>query len=493
MAVLLPLAAFAVLRVTGVPSAASLPGWIVPVVAALGAAAAAVALLLTVAAHAERGRTRDLGDAAGLGLLAATLAGLAVDAVEPLGLGIGLLAAAAAFGVGSAVGGRRLRSRRARWIGIFLVTVVIEAGLAVALFGGAAPGTQAMAPFLLAAGAIVAAISAALTWQEGARPTALGVAAASFAALALAGTSEAGRLPGLAGLIAATATLGWIMALRRLRRSTARQLVTSAGSTLPEVRARLQAPLDSVAEPEYDESARLTRELRATLDDLVAARRTIGLQRAEIERASSLDPLTGLPSRGPTLDRLRTEAAEARRYAHPVSVILLDIDGFAALNHDYGLGVGDAILREVALRLRLRVREADALGRVGGDAFLAILPHTDEGGAATFAQAVLDRAVERPFTTDRGELTVNVSLGNRADAPGNDPQRRGAAGRGRRGARIGQGGRWQSDRVRSAPRPGAAGRAAARAIEGRCSRRNGIGLGPQDSGLRLINTTTGCG
>jgi diguanylate cyclase (GGDEF)-like protein len=189
-------------------------------------------------------------------------------------------------------------------------------------------------------------------------------------------------------------------------------------ATLPEVRARLQVPLDSVAEPEFDESARLRRELRATLDDLVAARRTIGLQRVEIERASTVDPLTGLTGRGPTLDRLRTEAAEARRYAHPVAVVLLDIDGFAALNHDYGLGVGDAILREVALRLRLRIREADALGRVGGDSFLAILPHTDEAGAANFAQTLLERLVSRPFTTDRGELDVSLSLGIALMRPG---------------------------------------------------------------------------
>ena len=98
--------------------------------------------------------------------------------------------------------------------------------------------------------------------------------------------------------------------------------------------------------------------------------------------------------------------------------MLIDIDGFAALNHDYGLAVGDAILREVALRLRLRIREADALGRVGGDAFLAILPHTDEGGAATFAQALLDRLVERPFATDRGEMAVSLSIGIALMRPG---------------------------------------------------------------------------
>jgi diguanylate cyclase (GGDEF)-like protein len=213
--------------------------------------------------------------------------------------------------------------------------------------------------------------------------------------------------------------MGLIMALRRLRRgSTSGPVATFGSATLPEVRARLQATPDAVAEPEFDESARLRRELRATLDDLVSARRTISLQRVEIERASAVDPLTGLAGRGPILDRLRTEAATARRYAHPVAVVLTDIDGFAGLNHEHGLSVGDAILREVALRLRLRIREADALGRVGGDSFLAILPHTDEGGAANFAQGVLDRAVARPFATDRGEMTVSVSLGIAIMRPG---------------------------------------------------------------------------
>ena len=171
------------------------------------------------------------------------------------------------------------------------------------------------------------------------------------------------------------------------------------------------APVTRLREPEFDEGSRLTRELRATLDDLASARRTVELQRAEIERATTVDPLTGLAGRGPTLERLRLEAAEARRYAHPVSVVLLDVDRFAALNHDHGLQVGDAILREVALRLRLRVREADALGRIGSDAFLAVLPHTDEGGAATFAQAILDRLMERTFATNQGEMTVSVSIG----------------------------------------------------------------------------------
>ncbi|MDP9468409.1 MAG: GGDEF domain-containing protein [Chloroflexota bacterium] len=418
-AALLPLAALGVMTLLGATREGSLPVWATPGVEAIGALAAGVALLLTVTAFLERGRMRDLGDATALGLLAATLAGLLVTAVRPLGLGIGLSAAALALGVGTVLGGRRARGRRRRWIGIVVVIIAVDVGLAAALFWGALAGGESVAPFLLGSGAVLATVAAALTWQSGARATVLGVAASSFAALALAGPSDAGRLPGLGGVAVVATGMGWIMAARRLRRNLAPpSMLQPTTATLPGVRSRLQMPIASVAEPEFDESARLSRELRATLDDLVAARRTIGLQRAEIERGSTLDPLTGLPSRGPTLDRLRTEAAEGRRYSHPVTVVLLDIDGFAELNHDYGLSVGDAILREVALRLRLRIREADALGRVGGDSFLAILPHTDEGGAATFAQAVLDRVVARPFTTDRGEITVNLSLGIALMRPG---------------------------------------------------------------------------
>ena len=79
-AVLLPLAAFAVVRLLGAPGG-SLPSWVAPASRPSARRSPRVALLLTVAAHLERGRMRDVGDAAGLGLLAATLAGLAAGAV----------------------------------------------------------------------------------------------------------------------------------------------------------------------------------------------------------------------------------------------------------------------------------------------------------------------------------------------------------------------------------------------------------------------------
>src|SRR6187399_945614 len=82
--------------------------------------------------------------------------------------------------------------------------------------------------------------------------------------------------------------------------------------------------------------------------------------------------------RAAILERLHSEVAMARRYRHPLAVVLLDVDRFGAVNAEHGIAAGDAVLREVALRFRLRVREADALGRFGSDGFIATLPHTDE-------------------------------------------------------------------------------------------------------------------
>jgi len=159
------------------------------------------------------------------------------------------------------------------------------------------------------------------------------------------------------------------------------------------------------------ERARLSRELRASIAELTDARHTIALQRTELERAAELDPLTGVASRTAIMDRLRDEVASARRYPHSVSIVLMDVDHMGELNALYGTAVGDTVLQELALRMRVRVREADAIGRVAGDAFLAVLPHTDEKGATTFAEAIRDRVTQRPVKSDRGEVGVTVSIG----------------------------------------------------------------------------------
>ena len=210
---------------------------------------------------------------------------------------------------------------------------------------------------------------------------------------------------------------------------------------------------DPAARPEAD---RIGQELRTTIEELLRARRTIDLQRGELERSATVDPLTGVSTRGAILERLRLEVAQARRYRHSLAIALLDIDSFTEINRLHGHAAGDAVLREVALRFRLRTRQADALGRVGGDELLAILPHTDAAGAATFADALRHRLEMRSVEAGEVHLPVTVSIGISAMQSGEDlePRRtpRARAGSPRQRASRGR----QSDRARPAPWPGPA-------------------------------------
>ena len=407
MAALLPLAAIVLVRAFPALDGSTLTwtAWAIPATAAV---IAGLALLVAVDAALEDGRIRTLADLAGLGLIAIAFAVLVLDADGILGLGIGMTFSGAAFLVGSVVRGRAAATRRGRVIGLVIAFALVEAGLAVILAAAGWSIPERTAPIFLAGGALLMLAAAAGSLDDPTRATALGIAASSAGAIAIGSSSGTETLVGPLGIGVAALVLGWRLLVDRPRRGR----IAEPAAPLPELTTA--APGD----PEFDELSRLARELRATLDDLVAARHLIELQRIEIDRASSTDPLTGIPGRAPTLARLRIEAAEARRYAHPVALVLLDIDQFAALNHEHGLDVGDEMLRRIALRLRVRMREADAVGRIGADAFLAILPHTDETGASNFARAVLDRVLERRVMTERGEITVGLSIGIALMRPG---------------------------------------------------------------------------
>jgi diguanylate cyclase (GGDEF)-like protein len=231
-------------------------------------------------------------------------------------------------------------------------------------------------------------------------------AAATLLAL---GDDDAGaELEGLLGVSPAELMSG---AVTRSSRHAPSGLPLELGFAALEGIAVVVAVDPSGSPASREDAARLTRELRATLEELVQARRTIELQRIEIERAAATDALTGVESRDAIVRRLRVETAQAQRYDHPVAIVLIDIDGFADLNREHGLDAGDAVLREVALRLRVRTRQADALGRIGGDAFLAILPHTDQVGAMAFAEGLRRRIAHAPLPTQVGELPVRASVG----------------------------------------------------------------------------------
>jgi diguanylate cyclase (GGDEF)-like protein len=113
------------------------------------------------------------------------------------------------------------------------------------------------------------------------------------------------------------------------------------------------------------------------------------------------DPLTGVHNRRFLEEFLNREIARCRRSHHPLSVLLLDLDGFKAYNDEHGHLAGDRVLAAVASSLRKAVRATDVVARYGGDEFVVVLPNT-LGEAARRVARELCRAVPPPVSVSVG-------------------------------------------------------------------------------------------
>jgi diguanylate cyclase (GGDEF)-like protein/PAS domain S-box-containing protein len=122
------------------------------------------------------------------------------------------------------------------------------------------------------------------------------------------------------------------------------------------------------------------------------------------------DPLTGLPNRKQLRAQLDDELAAAARNNQPLSVLFIDLDRFKDVNDALGHHWGDALLCEVASRLKVKMRDGDLVARLGGDEFAVLLP----GHGVAEATAVAERIVEAlvaPYRVAGQTLVVGASLG----------------------------------------------------------------------------------
>jgi diguanylate cyclase (GGDEF)-like protein/PAS domain S-box-containing protein len=123
------------------------------------------------------------------------------------------------------------------------------------------------------------------------------------------------------------------------------------------------------------------------------------------------DGLTGLPNSVLLHDRLDAALARARRARRRVGVMFLDLDHFKDVNDTLGHRIGDALLKELARRIRGALRQSDLLARISGDEFVVVLEDLpDEGSPERVARMILDE-VRRPFQVEGHELHVSGSLG----------------------------------------------------------------------------------
>jgi diguanylate cyclase (GGDEF)-like protein len=154
----------------------------------------------------------------------------------------------------------------------------------------------------------------------------------------------------------------------------------------------------------------------AELENLVealAAQAAVAIRNARLEELSFRDALTGVYNRRYFALRIDEEAKRHARYGEPVSLVLLDIDRFKAINDQLGHRAGDDALRETAQLIVANSRSFSIVTRYGGDEFAVLLVNTPKAGAVKYAQRI--RGVIERHGYGHGPLTVSVGIATLPD------------------------------------------------------------------------------
>ena len=130
-----------------------------------------------------------------------------------------------------------------------------------------------------------------------------------------------------------------------------------------------------------------------------------------LEYQTQVDSLTGLFNRRAFEKKINEEFERAKRYHHPLSVLILDIDNFKTINDTYGHHGGDAALVKISETLRETTRQSDFPCRYGGEEFVLVLPETDQDSALQVAGKIHERIRSCTFGTSNRPFKLTVSIG----------------------------------------------------------------------------------
>ena len=163
------------------------------------------------------------------------------------------------------------------------------------------------------------------------------------------------------------------------------------------------------------ENNRLLRNLEQAVSQrtvqLEAALREAEQLKRRYEQLSNVDELTALHNRRFFFPEAEAALARCVRHRHALSVMLIDLDRFKAINDTFGHAVGDRVLQGVARCLQDQIRDGDIVARYGGEEFVLALPNTDLGGAGLLAQRITAAMSELTWTERGKSLTVTASIG----------------------------------------------------------------------------------
>jgi diguanylate cyclase (GGDEF)-like protein len=156
--------------------------------------------------------------------------------------------------------------------------------------------------------------------------------------------------------------------------------------------------------------------LNSTIVETLTSRKVHEMNEKKVRYQALYDDLTHLPNRRHLLDTLKQEMSNAERHNRNGAALFIDLDRFKRINDSLGHNVGDELLRQIALRIRTRLRDEDTAARLGGDEFVVLLPEvgpdmTLAGAQATKIANKIRRLFHAPFTIQGNDIHLTISVG----------------------------------------------------------------------------------
>jgi diguanylate cyclase (GGDEF)-like protein len=131
----------------------------------------------------------------------------------------------------------------------------------------------------------------------------------------------------------------------------------------------------------------------------------------ELQRLAAIDFLTGIANHRSFFEAGEQEIQRARRYGHPLAVLMVDLDHFKQVNDTYGHAAGDKVLVAMTASLRNHLRDIDVFGRLGGEEFAILLPETDLAGGWVTAERLRTAVAETAIDAGDVVLKITISIG----------------------------------------------------------------------------------
>lgn len=158
------------------------------------------------------------------------------------------------------------------------------------------------------------------------------------------------------------------------------------------------------------------KEAQQAALDLLLVQKKFELEhelKKQAELQAQTDYLTGLFNRRRFVEMAERELARAKRFHKPLTLLMIDIDRFKAINDSWGHSIGDVVLQNVSLLMRDTLRNVDIFGRTGGEEFAAMIVETDGDDATQVAQRICSMVANAeivPQGADRISVTVSIGL-----------------------------------------------------------------------------------